>query len=116
MAERYGEYFFAGPWFSFLSASQRRWCQPDGLYIDPFAGHILVCEIKYQHTPDSWWQLRRLYLPVLAAAFPPPAWRISCLEIVRWLDPSVEYPEPILLVRSPHEHVSPQIGVHILTP
>jgi hypothetical protein len=57
-----------GPWFAFVDDSPRRhYCQPDFL-VDCGGGLALVVEVKYRWTPTAWWQLRKLYLPVVARA------------------------------------------------
>lgn len=59
--------YVVGPWFSFVDAFGKRWCQPDGLLHR--GDHILVVEIKSTFSSDAWWQLERLYRPVLEEAF-----------------------------------------------
>lgn len=85
-----------GPWIEFRDRSGRRWCQPDALLENKAAKYCLICEIKYQHTSDAWWQLRELYLPVLRCALPGYSFRL--LEIVHWYDPLTIWPEEIALV------------------
>lgn len=86
-----------GPWLAFQDESGRRWCQPDALLVDAAARMCVVCEVKYQHTSDAWWQLKHLYRPVLGAAMPDIVdWRL--LEIVHWYDPSTVFPEQVTLV------------------
>lgn len=115
LAKRFGKRYLPSPWFSFSCAGERRWCQPDGLLIDLQGGKITVIEIKYQHTPDAWWQLTKLYLPVLSAAFGS-QWRFSRCEVVKWFDKSVEFPESPVLTHS-IENISPsEFGIHIWKP
>lgn len=110
----YGDLYHPSPWFYFETEGRRRWCQPDGLLLDPWAGRITICEVKYQHTSDAWWQLQRLYLPVISAAFPPGLWSVACLEIVKWYDPATVFPEPVALVARPDQcPPAPRLGVHI---
>ena len=86
-----------GPWLEFQDDSGRRWCQPDALLINWKAFECLICEVKYQHTSDAWWQLKHLYLPVLRVALPGFSFRL--LEIVHWYDPLTAWPERALNVR-----------------
>jgi hypothetical protein len=53
--------------------------------------------VKYNHTSDAWAQLKLLYLPVLQAIFPAKLWQFDCCEVVKWYDPAVVYPEPVVL-------------------
>lgn len=83
----------AGPWFRFTDENGRRWCQPDGLLLqDDWAA---IFEIKYTYTADAWWQLRRLYEPVVRAAYRPRLVRL--LVVCRVFDPHVSLPEDIRL-------------------
>lgn len=116
MEDLYGEKYIPSPWLKFFSAGQAwRWCQPDALLLDPFRGKLVIVEVKYQHTPDAWWQVRRLYQPVLEAIFPPRLWKYEFCEVVKWYDPDTSFPEPVVLandVAMPHEHFK----VHIWHP
>lgn len=86
-----------GPWLQFEDKSGKRWCQPDALLVDPATRECCICEIKYQHTSDAWWQLNYLYLPVLEVALRGYSFRM--LEIVHWFDPLTPWPEPQVNVR-----------------
>lgn len=111
--------YIPGPWAYFLGADGVRWCQVDGLMVDVEAGIITIVEIKYQHTTDAWWQVRKLYEPVLAAIFPPELWSFRMLEIVKWFDPAVPWPEPFRLLEHPERITTlpaNTTGVHIWNP
>lgn len=114
----FGEFFVPGPWFRFESngGDRVRWCQPDGLIFDIVEKVIYVVEVKLKHTTDAWWQLRHLYLPVLAKIFPPEVWEYRPCEIVRWYEKDLPFPEPVTLVQSPLALRSGQFGVHIWAP
>lgn len=75
---------------------------------------MVIVEFKYQHTIDAWSQLRLLYEPVLAFIHPELA--ISVLEIVKWYDCAVEFPEPVRLIADIAEHNTREFGVHIWKP
>lgn len=82
------------PWFCFIDGSgSRHYCQPDLLFSDETT--IVVCEVKLRWTADAWWQLRKLYLPVLAKVFPKQTLIPLC--ICKSFDPSVIVPEKINL-------------------
>lgn len=108
-----------GPWLYFKGAGGTKWCQPDGLIFDLTAGTIILVEIKYQHTTDAWWQLRRLYEPVLRALFPAQLWTFHTLEVVKWYDPEVLWPEPTRLLSNPIDAAKlpdGHSGIHIWKP
>lgn len=99
LEQAYPTRYVASPWLRFFVAggSRWRWCQPDGLLIDTRTGWITIVEVKYNHTPDAWAQLKLLYLPVLQVIFPAHLWKFDCCEIVKWFDPAVAFPEPVML-------------------
>lgn len=102
LSEVFREEYIASPWLHFLAegSSKWRWCQPDGLLIDIERGIITCVEVKYAHTPNAWWQVRQLYLPVLERIFPKTLWELQVCEVVKWFDSAVEFPEPLKLVAS----------------
>jgi hypothetical protein len=84
--------YWPEPRISFIDDSGARNCYPDGLLIiNPF---VFVLEIKIQHMPEAWWQLRRLYLPLLRQQFPV----VGGIEIVKSYDPAMPFPEPVNFV------------------
>lgn len=111
--------YLPSPWLYFKGSSGVHWCQPDGLLFDVQNGIITIIEVKYQHTTDAWWQVRRLYEPVLREIFSEMLWDFRMLEIVKWYDPDVRWPEPLRLV-SEVEHAAnldfDTTGVHIWKP
>jgi hypothetical protein len=68
---------------------------PDGILWNH--NPVVIVEIKFQHVPDAWWQLKRLYQPVLEAIVPKES-RIKCLEIVKSYDPATPFPCEVELV------------------
>ena len=62
-----------GPWFRFrgfgpgVSDSAWRYCQPDVILDAGEDRPLAVLEIKLQFEPLAWWQLERLYRPVIEA-------------------------------------------------
>lgn len=88
-----------GSWFVYACSDyRRRYCQPDVLIhgTGGFAGRISVVEIKIRWTADAWWQLRKLYLPVLNRAFPTAT--LVPLVICRSYDPAIRIAEPVRFV------------------
>jgi hypothetical protein len=82
------------PWFCFTDGSrERHYCQPDLLIFHKDL--LIVGEIKIRWTADAWWQLRKLYLPVLSKVFPGRI--LAPLCVCRSFDPAVVFPEPAVL-------------------
>lgn len=111
----YAEKYVDSPWLRFYSGGKWRWCQPDAVMFDVPRGVITIIEIKYQHTADAWWQVKQLYYPVLRVLFPERLWSFEFCEVVKWYDPSVPFPERVVLaqdVSMPH----PAFKVHIWHP
>lgn len=111
----YGDMHLASPWLKFLSGGKWRWCQPDALVWLPEEGRVVLVEVKYQHTTDAWWQTKHLYQPVLRSIFPEALWTIEFCEIVKWFDPSIVFPERIVLA-SDVTMESSAFKVHIYKP
>lgn len=82
------------PWFCFIDGSgKRHYCQPDLLVFHNST--IIITEIKLRWTCDAWWQLRKLYLPVLAKVFPNHSLVPLC--VCRSYDPAVVCPEQVVI-------------------
>jgi hypothetical protein len=109
------EAYFPGQWFRFCADERVRWCQPDGLHLDPRRGILTILEVKYQHTPDAWFQLRELYAPVVSRAFGP-EWDVALVEVVKWYDPATQFPEKVIMCPDPLSAPTGRIGVHIWSP
>ena len=118
LLELYPEEYVPGPWLEFQAIGEKkpRYCQPDGLLFQPKQGTLTVVEVKLQHTSDAWWQLRWLYLPVVAGAFPPDLWDYRLVEVTKWYDPATAFPEPVQLCASLGNAAPGRFGVHIWSP
>lgn len=112
LQELFPHTYVPSPWIHFLADGRWRWCQPDGLIVDAERGRIIVVEVKYSHTPEAWWQVERLYLPVLRLCFEPRLWTFERCEVVKWFDPAVQFPEEIELTPEV-DRVSDKFRVHI---
>lgn len=66
---------------------------PDGLML--LNDRTVVFEIKVQHMPEAWWQLRRHYQLVLEQYRPVP---VQCCEIVKTYDAGMPFPEEGLVL------------------
>lgn len=116
-AERFGDYYLPGQWFHFQELGRApRWCQCDALLFDFNAGRITILEFKYQHTQDAWWQLRKLYQPVISFLFPETLWKVGICEVVKWFDPATVFPEEVRMTKDIAFTDSKAFGVHIWKP
>lgn len=116
LSERFPEKYLPSPWIVFDDGDceRVRYCQPDGLIIDLERGRVTIVEIKLQHTPHAWWQLRWLYLPVVRALFAADhLWQYEVVEVVRWYDPAISFPEPVALCADVDNVPAGKFGVHI---
>jgi hypothetical protein len=93
VSKLWGWKYLPSPWIRYkLVSGALKWCQPDGLYIDPRAGLLVIVEVKHAHTSAAYQQLWELYAPVLRKIFPPDLWDYRFLEIVRWYDCQTYFP------------------------
>lgn len=86
--------FLASPTIFFTDDRGTNLCIPDGLF--RFGRQVTVVEIKFQHMPEAWWQLRKKYEPVLRAHAE--IQEVALLEICRTYDPQTPFPETVNLV------------------
>lgn len=108
--------FVGHPWIRFGTRTARlRWAQPDGLFIDFQMGRITILEFKLKHTADAWWQLRRLYEPLLRFIFGESLWHYACCEVVRWYDPAIRIPEQVTFIDDPRRLFTNAYGIHIFS-
>lgn len=77
-----------GVWFCYHDADKRRFCQPDILLVDESSKCMVVVEVKLRFTEGAWWQLSKLYLPVLRRVLGED-WILIPLCITKSYDPSV---------------------------
>lgn len=85
------------PAFRFSSDRDERFWQyaiPDALLL--LNDTINLFEVKYTHTADAWFQLHRLYLPIVQNAFPDS--KINLIEVCRNYDPAVRLAGDITIV------------------
>lgn len=102
---------FIQPILQFCDATGPRRCIPDLVILTP--RHAIVAEVKIQHMPEAWWQLRRLYQPVVASYFNLPTF---CLEIVKSFDAAMPFPEQIKMVEDLLSYLAepfPEFAVYI---
>lgn len=105
--------YLRSPWLIFktlASGDRLQYCQPDGVLLHRDALRGLIIEIKLQHTTEAYYQTRHLYQPVLEKIFP--GFSFSILEVVKWLDPHIKFPEPFVYAET-LLHFGHKFGVHI---
>jgi hypothetical protein len=108
------EGFLGHPWIRFgTRTAGLRWAQPDGLFIDFRIGRITILEFKLKHTTDAWWQLRRLYEPLIRYIFGETQWHFAVCEVVRWYDPAIRVPEQVTFIDDPRRLFANAYGIHI---
>lgn len=107
--------YLPSPWFRFCDAEGDKWCQPDGLLINPWQGTISVVECKYQHTDQAYHQLFTVYKPVVEHLFGG-LYKVALVEVVKWFDPAVHCPVAPHLCKDPATAVAGRFNVHIWKP
>lgn len=84
------------PAFRFRSAGKAfdEHAIPDAIYLAKSV--LTIFEIKIRHTADAWYQLRKLYLPVVQKAYP--GYAINLVEVCKGFDPSIRLQGEVQLV------------------
>lgn len=114
LEQRYGLNYVPNQWFAYLWRGKVHYCQTDGLLVFEEPRTLLLLEVKYSHTPDAYWQIEHLYLPVLQSFLAEGGWKVATAEVVKWFDPAVQCPRrPILRERLEDVKVG-EFAVHIL--
>lgn len=104
----YGDQFCRAPSILYDDRTGCRMAIPDGVL--RVRSELVIIEVKLSHCEKAWWQLNRLYLPLLSALVLPGT-RISTVEICRHYDPEVRFPVPGELVTSLHKLPSHGTGI-----
>ncbi len=101
LAVRFGSSFLPGPWFEWFEGGVRRRGQPDAVLPVVLRGDQkatnVIFECKAYHTPLAWWQLRKLYQPIVEEALERPT---RVVEICNLYDSQLSLPEPAYLLQS----------------
>lgn len=112
---RYGQSYIRSPWLHFANDKDVwHWCQPDGVLLQHERRRFTIIEVKYQHTSDAWWQVEKLYRPVLEFLFP--GWECARCEVVKWFDGTIAFPEQTKLCEEIGAVPFGFFGVHIYKP
>ena len=104
--------YLASPWIQFRDEERDKWCQPDGLLVDPNKGLIVIVEIKLRHTNQACQSLFGLYRPVVLSMF----WdlyRVEVLEVCQWYDPATVCDQVPRLSKWPNNPHQDSFNVHI---
>ncbi len=105
--------YVPSPWYRYWTEKGGPyWCQPDGLLFDIRNSTLTIIEFKLRHTTRAWWQIRRLYEPVLRVWLGS-GWTFAAVEVVRWFDPDLPFPERVVLVPHVDGARPSKFGVHI---
>lgn len=99
LEELYGDEYSKSPWFkyNFEHKGQKfeRFCSPDGLLFKGSKIHVL--EMKLSHCEDAFYQLIKLYVPVVSNYFGS-NFTYHPIEVVRWYDAAKPFPvKPIII-------------------
>lgn len=112
---RLGYNYEISPFIHFTDDSGARTCIPDGIYRSSGTRardrYFIIFEIKSQHMPEAWWQLERLYRPLLEHHS---QFKVFCCEICRSYDPAMPFPAKTKLVTDLEAYVRdpfPEFGV-----
>jgi hypothetical protein len=73
----------------------------------------IILEIKLKHTPDAYFQLTNLYLPLLRRYFDRPGYSLACAEVCRWFDPWTAFPCRVRQLERLEDAKPDSFGVHI---
>jgi len=120
--------YIQSPWFRYTTSdapNRINYAQPDGLIVDVEKGRILICEMKYSHCAEAYFQLLDKYLPIVRKFFNnsdsesdggKPLWTFATVEIVYWFDCAVAFPttpERRARLQDVREH---ELAVHVCRP
>jgi len=120
--------YIPGPWFRYTTSDQPKrinYAQPDGLLVNLTAGKITICEIKYNHCAEAYFQLVDKYLPIVRKFFnnsgketdgDPQLWRFATVEVVYWFDCAVAFPTKPKLRERIEDTRLHELAVHICRP
>lgn len=102
----YQENFRPSPSILFEDRSGLRRAIPDGIL--DLRDRVVIVEVKYSHCELAWWQLKKLYLPLVMRLISKP---IYLCEIVHTYDPDIQWPEVHWLRTSLHRLPVGEVGV-----
>lgn len=116
LSEVHGLQYIPQQWWQYTLAGDHRdhYCQTDGLLILSARKVIVLCEVKYSHTPEAYWQVENVYVPLLTRYLRNTDYKIAAVEVCKWFDPNTPFPvRPTLCEELTAVHPS-RFSVHIL--
>lgn len=114
---RFGTDFMPSQWVRYRAADGRiRWCQTDGVLLSREHHRLTIIEFKYNHTDLAWWQLFRLYRPVLERLFEGYGYEFRCVEVCQWFDPATRCTARPILCEDVANVMIDGFNVHIWNP
>ena len=112
--------YMPGPWFKYTTSDAPKrvnYAQPDGLLVNVEAGKIIICEMKYSHCAEAYFQLVDKYLPIVRKFFNnSELWEYATVEVVYWYDCAVAFPTKPKLRERIHDTRVGELAVHICRP
>lgn len=85
-----------GLWFQFEDATGERFAQADWIGINTRDMYICIVEVKLSRVPQAWWQLNKLYKPLVEAVFKD--WDVAMVEVVSKFN-NVVVPDEVFIVQ-----------------
>ena len=78
---KYGKYYVSNAWIAYreTKTGKKRYASPDAVLFFPEEKRIKLIEIKLTHTIRAWWQLRKMYEPLIRKIFP--GWKVEVVEV-----------------------------------
>lgn len=115
--------YVPSPWFRYTTEdvpARINYAQPDGLIIDIEKGLITICEMKYKHTAEAYFQLVDKYLPIVRLFFNnlnnETLWTFATVEIVYWYDGTIAFPTSPRMRKDLSRVRVNELAVHICRP
>jgi hypothetical protein len=116
LQEAHGLQYFPQQWWKYFVSNDSRehYAQTDGLLFLPDRKLCVLLEVKYNHTPEAYWQVENLYIPLLQRFLRNTDYKIAAVEVCKWFDPQTPFPvRPTLCEELTAVHVE-KFNVHIL--
>ncbi len=115
--------YMPGPWFAYTTdeaPARINYAQPDGIIVDIARGQITICEMKYKHCADAYFQLLDKYLPIVRLFFnnleEKSIWTFATVEIVYWYDGTIAFPTKPRMRKQLRDVCPNELAVHICRP
>lgn len=115
LQEAYGLRYIPNQWWQYRTEDGKvHFAQTDGLLLIPDRQLCILLEVKYNHTPEAFWQTENLYVPLLSRFLRGTNYKIAVVEVCKWFDCNTPFPvKPTLCEELTAVHPS-RFNVHIL--